>query len=196
MSVLPIYLYGSEVLRKKAKPVHQLDDSLIKLIYDMSETMHKANGIGLAATQVGDMRRVIVADVSAIENAQREKDGKEPTDGVQEKKTLALINPQVAEESGSWNTEEGCLSIPDVRADVSRPETVRIRYRDVNFREVEMTVGGLLARVILHEMDHLDGVLFIDYIGATKRALLRNGLRKIKKGEVETSYPVVSAVEV
>lgn len=196
MSVIPIYLYGSEVLRKKAKPVHELDDSLIKLIYDMSETMHRANGIGLAATQVGDLRRVIVVDVSAIEEAQREKDGEQPGEDGQEKKTLALVNPQVVEESGDWNMEEGCLSIPDVRADVNRSEAIRVRFRDVNFREAEMTAGGLLGRVILHEIDHLSGILFIDHVGAAKRALLRSDLRKIKKGDVETSYPVVSAVEV
>jgi peptide deformylase len=216
MSILPIYLYGSEVLRKKAKPVHELDDSLIKLAYDMTETMQKANGIGLAATQVGDMRRVIVINLSAVEDVQREREEEEGTGEDQSqpdvatedlsasgrdeppapKKALALINPLILEESGSWALEEGCLSIPDVRADVSRSAAIRVRFRDANFREVEITADGWLARVILHEIDHLDGVLFIDRISAAKRALLRNELRKIKRGDVETSYPVVSAVEV
>jgi len=111
-------------------------------------------------------------------------------------KTLAIINPQLVEQSGSWVMEEGCLSIPDVRGDVTRSERISVRFRDVNFREVEMTFNGLLGRVVLHEMDHLDGVLFIDHIGTAKRALMRSELRKIKKGEVETSYPVMSAVEV
>jgi len=89
--------------------------------------------------------------------------------------------------------EEGCLSIPDVRADVERPETVSIRFRNANFEENTLEVTGLLARVILHEIDHLDGVLFIDYLSSAKRALLRSKLKKIKKGEVETSYPIVTA---
>ncbi len=196
MSVLPIYLYGSEILRKKAKPVHELDDSVIKLIYDMAETMHKANGIGLAANQVGYLRRVIVVDVSAIEESQREESGEEQVERERGTKTLAMINPQLVEQSGSWSMEEGCLSIPDVRADVTRSERISVRFRDVNFREIEMTFDGLLGRVVLHEMDHLDGVLFTDHVSTAKRALLRSELRKIKKGEVETSYPVVSAVEV
>ena len=196
MSVLPIYLYGSEILRKKAKPVHELDDSVIKLIYDMAETMHKANGIGLAANQVGYLRRVIVVDVSAIEESQREEAGEEQVERERGTKTLAMINPQLVEQSGSWSMEEGCLSIPDVRADVTRSERISVRFRDVNFREIEMTFDGLLGRVVLHEMDHLDGVLFTDHVSTAKRALLRSEIRKIKKGEVETSYPVVSAVEV
>jgi len=196
MSVLPIYLYGSEILRKKAKPVHELDDSVIKLIYDMAETMHKANGIGLAANQVGYLRRVIVVDVSAIEESQREESGEEQVERERGTKTLAMINPQLVEQSGSWSMEEGCLSIPDVRADVTRSERISVRFRDVNFREIEMTFDGLFGRVVLHEMDHLDGVLFTDHVSTAKRALLRSELRKIKKGEVETSYPVVSAVEV
>jgi len=195
MSILPIYLYGSDILRKKAKPAHDLDDSLIKLAYDMSETMHKANGIGLAATQVGDLRRVIVVDVTAAEEAQREGEAEEPPEE-KERRMLVLINPEILEESGSLSMEEGCLSIPDVRADVTRAEAIRLKFRDPNFREVEIGAEGLLARVILHEIDHLDGVLFIDRVNAAKRALLKNELRKIKKGEVDTSYPVVSAVEV
>jgi peptide deformylase len=196
MSLLPIYLYGSDILRKKAKPVHNLDDSLIKLVYDMSETMHKANGIGLAATQVGDLRRVIVVDVSAIEESQREEKKEDEAPEERERQMLVLLNPQVLDESGSLSMEEGCLSIPEVRAEVSRAEAIRVKFLDPNLREVEIAVDGLLARVILHEIDHLDGVLFIDRVSATKRALLKNELRKIKKGEVDTSYPVVSAVEV
>jgi peptide deformylase len=107
-----------------------------------------------------------------------------------------LVNPQVVNESGSLSVEEGCLSIPDVRAEVTRAEAIRLKFLDPNFREVEMAADGLLARVILHELDHIDGVLFTDRVSAAKRTLLRNELRKIKKGEIDTSYPVVSAVEV
>jgi peptide deformylase len=196
MSVLPIYLYGSDILRKKAKPVHDLDDSLIKLVYDMSETMHKANGIGLAANQVGDLRRVIVVDVSAIEESQRGEEEEDEAREEKERRMLVLINPEVLAESGSLSMEEGCLSIPEVRAEVTRPEVIRVRFLDPNLREVEIAADGLFGRVILHEMDHLDGVLFIDRVSAAKRALLKNDLRKIKKGVVDTSYPAVSAVEV
>jgi len=196
MSVLPIYLYGSEVLRKKARPVPELDNSLIKLAYDMAETMHKANGIGLAATQVGDLRRIIVVDQSSVEEAEAEEestDSKRPTNGQQ--RTLVLINPVVLLEEGSWSMEEGCLSIPEVRAAVRRPAAARVKFLDANFREVEMAAEGLLGRVILHEIDHLNGVLFVDLLSKTKRTLLRPALKKIKQGDVETSYPIVSAVE-
>ena len=193
MALLPIYLYGSDVLRQKAKPVKDLDNDAIKLIYDLLETMYKSNGIGLAATQVGSMKRVVVVDVTPTEE-DKEDGGREesPVEASQPKK-LVLINPEVLDRSGSWTMEEGCLSIPDVRADVDRPETVRIRFRNANFEENIMEVTGLLARVILHEIDHLDGVLFIDYLSSAKRTLLRSKLKKIKKGEVETSYPIVTA---
>ena len=194
MSVLPIYLYGSDVLRTKAKPVRGPDESAVKLIHDMFETMHKANGIGLAATQVGDLRRIIVVDVTEPEE--------EPTEDAQPRKTTphpqqayALINPEIVQSSGTWTIEEGCLSIPEVRAEVERPETIRIRYLDVNFQPQEMEASGLLARVILHEVDHLDGILFIDRLSAPKRALLKAQLRTIKKGEVEVSYPAMQDVE-
>jgi peptide deformylase len=196
MAVLPIYLYGSDVLRKRARPVHELDDSLIKLAYDMTETMHKAHGIGLAANQVGDLRRVIVVDASAAEQSEREDEGDVEVPADSERRMLVLVNPQVVNESGSLSMEEGCLSIPDVRAEVTRAEAIRLKFLDPNFREVEMAADGLLARVILHELDHIDGVLFTDRVSAAKRTLLRNELRKIKKGEIDTSYPVVSAVEV
>lgn len=198
MSVFPIYLYGSDVLRKKAKPVQKFDNSLLKLIIGMTETMRKANGIGLAATQVGDLRRVITIDMSAVEESLREKEeGDEPPrNNGAEKKTLVLINPELVKEDGSCDIEEGCLSIPDVRAEVTRSESIRVQFRDMNFEEVDMVADDILARVILHEIDHLNGVLFVDHLTKTQRALLNSELRKIKKGEVETVYPVISALEV
>lgn len=196
MSVLPIYLYGSEVLRTKAKAVKSVDDHIIKLVYDMFETMHASNGIGLAANQVGDLNRIVVIDITGLDEVE-EEEGTEPAPP--ERKTspglptvLALLNPEVIHEEGSWKMEEGCLSIPDVRAEVARAAAIRIRYRDTAFRENELTVDGMLARVILHEIDHLDGVLFIDRIGKTQRSLMSNKLRKIRKGDVETRYPVMS----
>lgn len=194
MSVLPIYLFGSEVLRKQAKPVSGLDNSVIKLIYDMSETMNKANGIGLAATQVGDLRRIIVIDMLAVEEAEIDEESEETTKKPNaERKTLVLINPEILEHQGSCTIEEGCLSIPEVRGEVARPEALRIKFRDANFTEIDLNADGMLARVIQHEVDHLNGVLFIDHLTKTKRTLLKPALRKIKKGEVDTSYPVISS---
>jgi peptide deformylase len=194
MAVLPIYLYGSEVLRAKAHPVKELDNSVVKLIYDMFETMHKANGIGLAATQVGDMRRVIVIDISDVEEGKDEGGEREIRATSSDlPRRLVLINPEILSENGKWVLEEGCLSIPEVRAEVERAEQIRFRYRDANFKETVLQADGLLARVILHEIDHLDGVLFIDRISSVQKAPLKEQLKKIKKGDVETTYPVISA---
>lgn len=201
MSMRAIYLYGSEMLREKAKPVTGVDESLVKLVYDMFETMHKANGIGLAATQVGDRRRVIVIDISEVnENAEEADDDEDAAEDEADEpahttspglpRTLALINPEIIATEGSYVMEEGCLSIPDVRAEVERPEKIRVRFRDTSFQELVLDADGLLARVIQHEYDHLDGVLFVDRISGAKRALLRTKLRRIKQGDVETSYPV------
>lgn len=192
MSILPIYLYGSDVLRQKAKPVESLSNETIRLIYDMMETMKKAGGIGLAATQVGSLKRVIVIDIT---HAEEEQEGdavdNAPPQEPPGPTRFVLINPEVIEESGSWQMEEGCLSIPDVRADVTRAERVKVRYRNANFDEEILEAEGLLGRVLLHEIDHLNGVLFIDHLSSAKRGLLSPKLRKIKKGETEAVYPVV-----
>ncbi len=197
MAILPIYLFGSSVLRKKAKPVDQLDNALIKLVYDMTETMHKAHGIGLAANQVGELRQVIVVDMTAVEESEREEgnDHEESSVKVKERKTLVLINPEILSKGGTFTMEEGCLSIPEVRADVTRPESIRLKFKDVNFNEVELETGGLLARVLQHEVDHLKGILFIDYLSKLKRASLKSTLRAIEKGEVDASYPIVVGAE-
>jgi peptide deformylase len=194
MSILPIYLYGTEVLKKKTKHVKELDDSTVKLIYDMFETMHEANGIGLAATQVGDLRRILVIDIADVseDNAEGEQEDAAHPTSPDLPRTIAMINPEILHEEGNVSLQEGCLSIPDVHAMVDRPEKVRVRYRDANFQEQDIVADGLLARVIQHEFDHLHGVLFIDRIGYAKRTLLKSKLNAIKKGEVETSYPVIS----
>jgi peptide deformylase len=101
-----------------------------------------------------------------------------------------MLNPDVLREEGSWVMEEGCLSIPEIREEVERPETIRVRFKDLEFRDHEIEASGILGRVILHEIDHLNGVLFIDRLGAVKRKLLRGRLNKIRRGEFEVSYPV------
>lgn len=178
--LLPIYLYGHPVLRKKARPVKAAGDDLAAFGGALTQTMHNAGGIGLAATQVGDLRRVIVVDVGETDEELR---GSPP---------LVMVNPEVLKESGTNVREEGCLSIPEIRGDVTRAETIQVRFRDLEFRQRELTVSGLFARVILHEVDHLNGVLFIDRLGATRQRLLKGRLNRIRRGEVPTTYPVVT----
>lgn len=196
MAVLPIYLYGTDVLRAIAKSVNELDNATIKLIVNMFETMNKANGIGLAATQVGELSRVIVVDITDVEEDKDRGAADPPESQNSAPKRLVLINPEIVEEEGSWTMEEGCLSFPEVRADVVRSEKIKVRFRDGDYRQQELIAEGLLARVILHETDHLDGILFIDHLSTARRGLLKTKLRAIKKGDVETAYPVVTYAEV
>jgi peptide deformylase len=177
--ILPIFLCNQPELRKKAKPVRSLDESLRSLALNMLDTMHNAGGVGLAANQVGSLRRIIVVDVSELEE-------------YRERPPMALINPEVIFEEGSSIMEEGCLSIPDVRDEVERPEKITVRFRDLDWNEQNIDLEGFPARVVLHEIDHLDGVLFIDHLPLLKRKLLRGRLNKIRKGEIEVRYPIIS----
>jgi peptide deformylase len=182
MAVLPIYTYGANILRRRAEPARHADNRVVALIIAMFETMRKASGIGLAATQVGRLDRVIVIDVSDVEE-------------YKDVKPLALINPEVISRHGKASMEEGCLSIPEVRGLVERSDEITVRYRDANFQFQEIKAGGLLSRVLLHEIDHLDGVLFIDHLSADARAELAGDLAKIERGEMNVDYPVVTAPE-
>ncbi len=194
MAILPVYLYGQPVLRKRAKVVRQSNEALAIFVQDMFDTMHNANGIGLAANQVGSLHRVIVVDVSGMGEDRGEEEGEDYRVSPADRRPIALINPEVVDEKGRWTMEEGCLSIPEIREEVERPETIRVKYKDVAFNDQELQVSGLLSRVILHEIDHLNGVLFTDKIGIVKRKLLRGRLNKIVKGDVEVSYPVVTSL--
>jgi peptide deformylase len=179
VSVLPIYTYEHSILRRRARAIKQNDDQIRRLGEDMLETMRKANGIGLAGNQIGLLHRIIVVDVSESE----------------EFKTvppLIMLNPEVVGEEGEWAMEEGCLSIPEIREEVVRAETIHVRYRDPDFEQREIEARGLLGRVILHEIDHLDGVLFIDHLNSLKRKILRGRLNKIRRGEMEVIYPIVA----
>ncbi len=180
LAILPIYLYGHPVLRKKARPVREVDGNLITLAEDMIETMHSSNGIGLAATQVGSMQRLIVVDIAGV------------SEDTKEFNPIAMVNPVVVEEEGLLTMEEGCLSIPDIREEVERAEKIRVRYTDIDSGEKELTADGILGRVILHEIDHLNGVLFIDRLSAVRRKLLKGRLNKIRRGEVDINYPVIA----
>ncbi|MBI5473701.1 MAG: peptide deformylase [Ignavibacteriae bacterium] len=198
MALLPIYTYGQPVLRKRAKPVKQVTDELKKFVDDMFETMDHAKGVGLAANQVGSLDRVIVIDVTDVNDKPHEGVG-EAADRVPAEKQatgpqrFALINPEIIASSGSWKMEEGCLSIPEIRDEVERPEIVRVRFKDVEGRDQEFETDGFLARVLQHEIDHLNGVLFIDRLGMVKQKLLRGRLNKIQRGEVIPNYPIAIA---
>jgi len=175
---LPIYTFNHPVLRKKARAVKRPASDLTQAMDDMLETMHKANGVGLAANQVGLLQRLIVIDMTGSE-------------GVEKFEPLTMYNPEVVEEEGKWLLEEGCLSLPALRDEVQRAERIRVKFRDRNFDERELEASGLFSRVILHEVDHLNGVLFVDRLNLLKRKLHRGRLNKIDRGELEVEYAVV-----
>ena len=164
MAKLNILEFPDPRLRIKAKPVEVVDDALRQLIDDMFETMYDAPGIGLAATQVDVHRRLLVADVSA--------DKDDPH---------VFINPEILEKDGVTVTEEGCLSVPGYYEEVKRAEHIRLRYLDRDGREVEGEFEGLLAVCIQHEIDHLDGKLFVDYLSEAKRTRIRKKLEKERR---------------
>lgn len=185
--VLPIYVYGHDALRQETEPVEEITDDLQTLIDNMIETMRNASGIGLAAPQVGRSERLFVVDLTPMADEMDEEDEPLPP------QPMVFINPEIVEEADSTvDMEEGCLSIPEVREVVTRPEEIRMRYRDRDFEEREIEVGSLLARVLQHERDHLDGVLFTDYLSSFRKRLLRRQLREVAHGEVEADYPLVT----
>lgn len=177
--ILPIYGYGYPVLKKKAEPISAEYPDLAQLIENMWETMYKASGVGLAAPQVGLPIRLFVVDT-----VQMMEEGQESM-GIKK----VLINAQKIEETGDlWAYEEGCLSIPDVRGDVERPPQLRIRYQDENFQEHEEIFTGLNARVIQHEYDHIDGILFTEHLKPIKKRLIKRKLDNIRKGKAKADY--------
>ncbi len=161
MAILDILHFPDARLRNVAKPVAQVDDSVRKLIDDMLETMYEAPGIGLAAIQVNEPRRVIVVDISEERNA-----------------PLALVNPEILEKRGEEQMDEGCLSVPGVYEPVQRAESIRVRALDREGKPFELDVDGLLAVCVQHEIDHLDGKLFVDYLSSLKRQRIRKKLEK------------------
>ena len=164
MALLPILEFPDPRLRTKAAPVAEVDASVRKLIDDMFETMYAAPGIGLAATQVNVHKRVLVVDVTEDRS-----------------KPLALINPEVISREGVEETEEGCLSVPGIYDKVTRAEKIRVRTLDRNGKQIEIEADGLLAVCIQHEMDHLEGKLFVDYLSELKRTRIRKKLEKERK---------------
>jgi len=183
MSVLPINLYGDKILRKKAEPVKEIDMELVEFIKNMSDTMHSASGIGLAATQVGSDKAIIVIDISVV-------------DAYKDVKPLVLINPEILEFSDEKiSMEEGCLSLPDLRKEVIRPAKIKMKYFDTNMKEHIVDADELLARVMQHEYDHLQGVLFTDKLNEGTQKKIKRELARIKSRKVETDYPVTPKTE-
>jgi peptide deformylase len=167
---LQLRYYGDPVLRKRAEPVQKITEAEIKLAEEMLMTLYATgNGIGLAATQVGILKQFLIVDLS-----ENEDDGIEP---------LFLFNPEILSAEGESVAEEGCLSIPDLRADVRRPEKIVVKVMNLRSKDVEFEADGLLARVLQHEIDHLNGTLFIDRISGLKRQLLRGELKKLHQAD-------------
>lgn len=185
--ILPIVAYGHPVLRKECEDITRDYPELPKLIEDMWETMYYTNGVGLAAPQINRPVRIFVVDTDQIVEGFDEEDKKEFPDEKPVKKTF--INAHIVDTSGEpWAYNEGCLSIPKVREDIKRPEHVRLSYVDENFAPHVEDFYGITARVILHEYDHIDGKLFIDYLPPLKKRLLKKKLEDISKGKVRVDY--------
>lgn len=164
MAVRPIVIYGDPVLREVSKEVEHFDEELQNLVSDMIDTVKKANGLGLAAVQIGVAKRVFLVDLSAIDLTE---------------KLRVFINPEIIETEGESEFEEGCLSFPGIYQKIVRPGRVRIKAFDLEGNAFEMNVDGLAARAILHEYDHLEGILFIDQMSSLTKTMLRGKLKKL-----------------
>jgi peptide deformylase len=184
--ILPILAYGTSVLKKTAKEITSDYPNLSQLIENMWETMYASNGVGLAAPQIGLSIRVFIIDASPFvdEKLMDEKEVKILSDF---KKTF--INPKIISEDGNlWDFNEGCLSIPEVREDVLRKEEIFITFFNENFEREQLKLNGLAARVVQHEYDHIEGILFIDHLSPLKKRLLKNKLTSISKGSISVDY--------
>lgn len=181
---LPIYVYGAEVLRAKAQEVELTEDvkkELTALIGDMFETMYNADGVGLAAPQIGRSIRVLVVDGSDLEEDMPELKGFK----------RVMINPQVISQSEELaEYPEGCLSVPGINADIKRPASMTVRYIDENFEQKEELFEGFGCRMVQHEMDHLDGVLFVDRANPIRKKMFQSKLQNISRGKVRTHYKI------
>ena len=184
--VLPIVAYGDPVLRKKAKEITKDYPNLKELVENMKETMYQAYGVGLAAPQVGLPIRIFMIDTSPFaDDDELEEDEKEQLKDLKK----VFINAKILEEEGDeWAFNEGCLSIPDVREDVFRKPEITIEYYDEDFEKHTEKYSGLAARVIQHEYDHIEGVLFTDKLSSLKKRLIKSKLSNISKGKITVDY--------
>jgi peptide deformylase len=182
--IVPINTYSDPVLSMKAKPMKGVDSSTIELIGNMFESMRNASGIGLAAPQIGSSVRLLVIDLSCMESHRNAS-------------PLVVINPRIVAFRGHNVMEEGCLSLPGVQGDVSRPSSIQLKYRDEHFEEQTGEYSGMLARVLQHEIDHLDGTLFVDRMERRDRREIQEELEALSAGRIVADYPVArfAAVE-
>ena len=184
--ILPIIAYGANVLKTKAVNITSDFPDLKTLIDNMWETMYNANGVGIAAPQIGKSIRLFVVDAAPFS-----KDDEISDDEISTLKDFkkVFINPIMIEETGrEWDFKEGCLSIPNIREDITRKEKITIKYYDESFKEIELTLEGLAARIVQHEYDHIEGVLFTDKLSSLKKKLIRGKLNDISKGKIQTEY--------
>ena len=183
MSLLPITLCGDKILRKKVAKVTEINDNLIGIITDMFDTMHNANGVGLAANQIGLNKQIFVVDVA-------------PVEGYEKYKPIAMINPKIVSKSDETiGIEEGCLSIPELREELVRPKSIFVSFYDVNMKEHTIEADELFSRVIQHEYDHLQGILFIDYFNEDLKKRYKKHLEKIRKRKLEVDYPISQSTD-
>ena len=178
--ILPIYAIGQPVLKKMGQPIEKDYPGLKELIDNMWETMYNAEGVGLAAPQIGLAIRMFMIDTKQLDDG----DGT-GVNGMRQ----CFINAQKVEEGGKqWDYEEGCLSIPNIRGDVKRPAQIKLRYYDENFEEHEQVFNGMIARVIQHEYDHIDGILFTELLKPLKKRRVKRRIENIKKGDINPPY--------
>lgn len=164
---LKIITYGHPTLRVKCERVSEFNEDLVRFAADMFRTLHENDGVGLAASQVDRKIQMLVVGV--------------PQPDTEELLKLVVINPEILETRGSWDYEEGCLSVPELRDVVTRPEWIKLKYQDLNGKEHIMEADKLLARVLQHEIDHLNGVLFVDHLSPIRRALMNNKLKQLER---------------
>lgn len=177
--ILPIYAYGHPILKRKAEDISSGHTDLAVILANMWETMYAAQGVGLAAPQVGLSVRIFIVDTVQILEEEKKPEGIRKV----------FINARVTDESGDlWPYEEGCLSIPHIRGDVERKQKVRIRYHDENFELREEIYEGINARVIQHEYDHIEGILFVEKLKPLKKKLIQRKLNDIKTGKITADY--------
>jgi peptide deformylase len=177
--ILPINIYSDDILRLKAKPLKGVDKGIEELVASMFESMRNASGIGLAAPQIGRSIRLLVLDVSGVNNYEDEK-------------PMVVINPHILSVRGYNDMEEGCLSVPGVQGYVVRPAVITLKYRDEHFEERTGEFSGMIARALQHEIDHLDGTLFVDRMEKRDRKKIQKELEALASGVVNTEYPVVA----
>jgi len=189
--ILPIVAYGSPILKKVGEEIEEDYKGLNKLIDDMFETMYEASGVGLAAPQINKSIRLFIIDASPFAEVEEGEEPDPMADGLEGFKKV-FINPIIEEESGEvWPFAEGCLSIPKIREDVMRQPKIKISYYDENWDFKEEEYEGYAARIIQHEYDHVEGVLFTDYLSPLKKRMLKKKLINISKGEIDVPYRMV-----